>query len=539
MIGRSGFGETSGQRCFQPRAAVPVLITAALLTLSPGWSGVAEADSFTDDRSITWDSIRDDTRAFFSNVLFGGVDENNDGAIGDDERLNANTFRFAVAGAVLVGLTGGLLGSFVTLRRMALFGDMLGHAVLPGVAVGFVIAGTKNTTALLLGALGAGLLAAVLTRVVPSFSRVKEDAALGISLSLFYALGIWLLAWITRNPELSVEASGLDRYLFGNPAVVQAVDAWYLLVAAITVFATIAVFFKEFLVCTFDRSFAASIGVPLAAADTVLIVLVTIVVVVSIKILGVVLVSAMLTIPAATSYLLCVRFAKMCAVSAFLGASAGFAGTYFSTVFDVGTGPSIVCTSFSMLVLVFLFSPQSGIAREYVRHRRHSLRTVRENLLAAAFRVQESDPALGRTIPLARIAELRRETVAETREIAKKLLGSGWAEIDDSESSSGGALVLSPNGESRARRVVRTHRLWEIFLSREASLPADHVHPGAEEIEHYFDDHETDELDRLLDHPETDPHGRRIPDSSASLNEDSREEPTPPSGRTAPEGDPK
>ena len=135
------------------RRPCPLLVLAFVVTTAT--NGV-RADQFSGSRSITWDSVRDDTRSFFSHLFLGGYDANRDGEIDPTERASSPVFRSAVAGAFLVGLACGLLGAFVTLRGMALFGDMIGHSVLPGITLGYVAAGgSKSTPAMLAGALGA------------------------------------------------------------------------------------------------------------------------------------------------------------------------------------------------------------------------------------------------------------------------------------------------------------------------------------------------------------------------------------------------
>jgi len=430
----------------------------------------------------------------------------------------AGAIRSAVLGALLASVTCAVLGCFITLRRMALFGDMIGHAVLPGVAAGFIVAGHKSITALLLGALVAGLLAAWMTRAICARSPIKEDAALGITLSTFYACGVWLLSWITgpSRPDLSSEASGLDRYLFGNPAVIQTLDLVFLGIAAVVVIVFVMLFFKELLACSFDPAFASTVGIPQRLADAVLVILLTLVIVVSIKILGVILVAALLVIPPATAYLLTDRLHSMIFCASIVGAAAGFAGAWIDFVFDSGVGPSIVCVAFGILVVTFLFAGRRGVVAKWRRHRRLELRTARENLLATAYRIQERELDVGPELELSLLARERGEETRVTRALARKMHGSGWGEIV------GSRLVLTPQGENRGREIVRGHRLWELFLQREASLDPDHVHASAEEIEHFLGEETIGELERLLDHPDTDPHGREIPTASIVDEEETR-----------------
>ena len=388
---------------------------------------------------------------------------------------------------------------------MALFADMLGHAVLPGVAVGFILAGSKSTPALLLGSLAAGLLAAALTRAITSYSPIKDDASLGITLSLFYAIGIWLLSWITRaGPELSSQSSGLNHYLFGNPAIIQTVDLVFLVSAAVVVLALLCLFFKELTASIFDPSFTVSIGLSPRLFDGLLLLLLTLVIVVSLKILGVILVAALLVIPPATAYLLTDRLGRMIALSAFLGALSGFGGVYLDFVFGIGVGPAIVCLAFLWLMTAFLASPHHGVLGRYLLQKRLELKTLRENLLTSAWRIGERGGELA-AIPIGELARERGEEPSATRILARRMNGSNWGRFEKD------LLVLNSAGQERARALMRGHRLWEIFLQREASLAPDHVHAGAEEIEHFLDSETLRELEALLDNPETDPHGKKIP----------------------------
>ena len=425
----------------------------------------------------------------------------------------------AVLGACLSGLTCGALGSFIILRRMSLFADMLGHAVLPGVAIGFILVGSKSTPALLLGSLVAGLLAAALTRTITSYSRIKDDASLGITLSLFYAIGIWLLSWITRRGgDLGAKASGLNQYLFGNSAIITTVDLVFLALAALVVLAVLGLFFKEISSSIFDPSFTDSIGLPRKFFENLLLVLLTLVIVVSLKILGVILVGALLVIPPATAYLLTDKLPRMILLSAAFGGLAGFGGVYLDFVIlldkkgnGIGGGAAIVCLAFLGLMAAFLASPRHGILGRYLRHKRLALKTLRENLLTSAWRIGERDGELA-AIPIADLAGERGEDPSATRLLARRMNGSGWGRLETRDDR----LVLTPSGQERARALMRGHRLWEIFLQREASLAPDHVHAGAEEIEHFLDAETVRELEDLLDHPETDPHGKTIPPGEIS-----------------------
>jgi len=175
----------------------------------------------------------------------------------------------------------------------------------------------------------------------------------------------------------------------------------------------------------------------------------------------------------------------------------------------IGGGAAIVCLAFLGLMAAFLASPRHGILGRYLRHKRMALKTLRENLLTSAWRIGERGGELA-AIPIADLASERGEEPSATRLLARRMNGSGWGHIQSDR------LVLTPSGQERARTLMRGHRLWEIFLQREASLAPDHVHAGAEEIEHFLDAETVRELEELLDNPETDPHGKTIPPGEKS-----------------------
>ncbi len=194
----------------------------------------------------------------------------------------------------------------------------------------------------------------------------------------------------------------------------------------------------------------------------------------------------------------------MIALSAFLGALSGFGGVYLDFVFGIGVGPAIVCLAFLWLMTAFLASPHHGVLGRYLLQKRLELKTLRENLLTSAWRIGERGGELA-AIPIGELARERGEEPSATRILARRMNGSNWGRFEKD------LLVLNSAGQERARALMRGHRLWEIFLQREASLAPDHVHAGAEEIEHFLDSETLRELEALLDNPETDPHGKKIP----------------------------
>src|SRR3990172_3018574 len=205
------------------------------------------------------------------------------------------TLRNVLVGASLLGVVGGVLGSFALLRRQSLLGDAMAHAALPGVCLAFMLTGSKAPLALLLGALAAGLAGSLFILGVVRWSRVKEDSAIGIVLSVFFGVGIVLLTRIQKLPEGN--QSGLDKYLFGQAATLMEEDLLVMAALGGLVLAVVALFFKEFKLLAFDRAFAASLGFPVRALEVLLTCLLVVVVMVGLQTVGVVLMVAGLITP--------------------------------------------------------------------------------------------------------------------------------------------------------------------------------------------------------------------------------------------------
>ena len=217
--------------------------------------------------------------------------------------------RYALLGSMLLGISCGLLGSFLVVRKMALVGDALSHAVLPGVALGFLWNMSKDPVAIFVGATLAGLLGAGAVHLLKQTTRLKEDTALGLVLASFFAVGICMVTMIQRLP--TGNKSGIDKFLFGQAAAIGAADVQLMGVVTGLAVMVIAVFYKEFLVTSFDAGFARAVGLPVQMFHYGLMLLLAFAVVIALQAVGVVLVSAMLITPAAAAYLLTDRMHRM------------------------------------------------------------------------------------------------------------------------------------------------------------------------------------------------------------------------------------
>lgn len=412
--------------------------------------------------------------------------------------------RYAVGGAILLGICCGVLGGFVVVRKIALVGDALSHAVLPGVALGFLWNLSKDPWAIFIGATLAGLAGTVMVRALTATTRLKEDAALGLVLASFFAVGACLVTMIQRLP--SGNKSGVDKFLFGQAAAIGADDLWLMSGVTLLVLAVVGLFYKELLVSSFDRGFARSSGLAVAWIDRGLLLLLAFTVVIALQAVGAVLVSAMLITPAAAAYLLTDRLHRLLFAAAFFGAAAGVVGAFLSFLGpDLPTGPFMVLAASSLFSVAFLFAPRHGVVTRWWRRRDRAARTRRENTLKALYQVWERRGSDDESITFAELAQHRGEDVAMAREQAAALAAHDLASI------SGEKILFTPQGRRRAAEIVRNHRLWELYLTNTVNIASDHVHEDAEKIEHVLGEDVVRELERRLNYANRDPHGRRIP----------------------------
>ena len=287
------------------------------------------------------------------------------------------TIRNVALGAAIIGVVGGVLGSFAILRRQGLFGDALAHATLPGVCVAFMLSGAKAPVVLLSGAALSAGLGALLILTIVSRTRIKQDAALGIVLSVFFGAGTVLLTYIGRSG--SGDQSGLDRFIFGQAATIVRDDVVTMGILAALALLVVALLFKEFKLLSFDPAFAASLGFPVGMLNVLLTLLIVVAVIVGIQAVGVVLMAAMLIIPAAAARQWTDRLGAMVVISGFFGAFSGVSGALVSaTGANLPTGPLIVLSAAVLLVLSLFLGRSQGFLWGWMgsrRNRREALRS--------------------------------------------------------------------------------------------------------------------------------------------------------------------
>lgn len=406
----------------------------------------------------------------------------------------------ALLAALLVGIACGILGSYVVVRRVALVGDALSHAVFPGVVAGFMWSEDRNIFVIFGCALVAGLLGVVFVRAVEKSTRLKSDAALGIVLASFFAIGI---LWNSTDQQ-----SGVKDFLFGDLAVISVLDLQLMGGVTLLVIVSVLVLIRPFQVLSFDEGFAVGLGYPVKILNFIFFGLLTFSVVVALQAVGVVLVSAMLITPAATAYLLSDRMHRMMIYSVGFGCLACVLGGYISTQINgMPPGPVIALVGACGFALTYFFAPKHGVLAKLLRHLRQRNRVERENILKAIYKVLEQEGFEDSGISIKKLATVRRSTLDDAMRQGRMLVESEEATWEEDQS----AIYLTPSGWRRAAEIVRNHRLWELYLTDLANYEADHVHDDAEKIEHVLGAEAVRKLERDLDFPEFDPHGKPIP----------------------------
>lgn len=274
--------------------------------------------------------------------------------------INDYTLRIVLMGVTALGVTAGALGVFALLRGQSLLGDAISHASLPGIAVAFLLTGSKNPAVLLCGGALAGGIGSLCIMGITRYTRLKKDAALGIILSVFFGTGLVLLTYIQKYG--SSNQSILNKFLFGNASTLLAQDVVLMCAVGAGVLLLLALFFKESALITFDSEYARALGYPVFALEALLTLLTVLSIVIGLQCVGVVLMSSLLVAPAAAARQWTKRLAPMVLLAAFFGASSGIIGALISSSFvHLPTGPTIVVVVSVIVLVSLVFGPSAGL----------------------------------------------------------------------------------------------------------------------------------------------------------------------------------
>lgn len=274
-----------------------------------------------------------------------------------------------LVGTMLLGLAAGVIGTFSFLQKQSLIGDAAAHAALPGVALAFLLTGEKDLPILMLGAVITSTLAVYSIQGIVQYSKLKADAAIGLVLSVFFGIGIVFLTIVNRQP--GGNQSGLSDFIFGKAAAMTKSDLYWLVFCAGLILLVSVLLQKQWKLMIFDPVYAKSIGLPVHMLKIILTALIVLAIVTGIQAVGVILMSALLIIPAVTAKLWAKTVVGMLIFSGLLGGFSGVIGTYISSLkTGLSTGPVIVLVSALAFILSYFISPRAGLIRKYLHKRR-------------------------------------------------------------------------------------------------------------------------------------------------------------------------
>lgn len=413
-------------------------------------------------------------------------------------------------GSMLMCLIAAFVGTFSVLRKQSLVGETLSHASYPGIIISLLLAkmlvGGELLLLPLVGASVSALLGVWCINLLTKKYGVSSDSALCVVLSSFFGVALVLLSCLQSSfPTLYRE---LQSYLFGQAATQTNVHILLYSVLLVVVLGAILCSYRSIKTVIFDPEFAKTIGINSKFITALLLSVTVLAVVVGIRSLGVVLMSSMLIFPAVSGRLWTSRLEYVLLLAALFGMVAGFFGVYFSHELSIRqdtsfpTGPMIVVSAASIFIVSSFLSPEKGLAFRYVRRKQFRRLCRQENLLKVLWKVcskkNSSLVSQDEIMEHIQAASLKRDLTA----LRKK----GWVKACGSD-----MYELTPEGAHWGKKIVRLHRLWEVYLVEYCGVGSDRVHPSAEEMEHIITPDIELELEKLLDHPRQDPHMQPIP----------------------------
>lgn len=429
--------------------------------------------------------------------------------------------RAPVLGCMLMCFASSLVGVIVFLRKQSLLGESLSHAAYPGVILGVIAVGWFNFSEsqefeialfIIIGAFISALFGLWMIQLLQSKLGVRSDSALCFILATFFGIGITLASQVQFTYTSLYRQAQV--YLFGQAATMTDIHIVIYGFFAVVIVSTLFCFYKELQLIIFDREYAKSLGIRVLSFDAFVFILIVLAVVIGIRSVGVVLMSAMLIAPAASARQFTNKLHQMLLIASLFGLVSGFLGVYLSVElsyylseqyavshFAIPTGPMIVIVISCICLLSLLLAPDRGLIWRWMRIGKFRYRCLCENLLKSLW----SEGAKNEIVLEKQQALLNISTYYLSF-ILWMFVRKGWV-----EKISPNKYYLSTSGMQRAAQVVRLHRLWEVYLADYLGVGAERVHRSAEEMEHIITPELEEELTVLLNDPKRDPHYQPIP----------------------------
>ena len=396
--------------------------------------------------------------------------------------------RLVVISTILLGCACGLMGGFLLLRKRSLMGDTLSHATLPGVGLAFMLGlalggDGKSLPLLLSGAAITGLMGCAAVLFIREQTRIKDDAAMGIVLSVFFGAGVSILGVIQTMPEGS--AAGLESFIYGKTASMVMSDFQVLVLVTVCVITCSLLLFKEFRLLCFDETFAAALGWPVKFLDILLLALITAVTVAGLQAVGLILIIAFLITPAAAARFWTNQLDRMLLLSALIGAASAWLGASLSAFFPrLPAGAVIVLVAALCFIVSMLIGTERGLLLRFLRQSQLKKRIGRQHLLRALYEILEGGRVTEelniRTVPFRQIRGRRTWSDRQLRDCIRRACNEGLVEVPSKVDS----ILLTETGLAEAAQVTRNHRLWEMYLIEYADVATSRVDRDADMVEH-------------------------------------------------------
>lgn len=422
---------------------------------------------------------------------------------------------WVLVGTVLLGISASVIGSFAFLRKRSLMGDALAHAALPGVMIAFILFQTNSPLVMFFGAIFSSFMGLFLMSWLPKNTKIKPDAAMAITLSFFFALGMMLLSYI-QGLEIAGK-SGLDKMLFGQAAAMLPSDLYLLSFVAVTILITVIIFFQKFRLIAFNLVYAQALGFNMVLYETILAILIVTSVVIGLQIVGVVLMAAVLLTPVAAARFWSKNLSTMLFTAGVIGGVSGLISANISYMAPaMPTGPWMVVVLSVLFILSFLFAPERGLFSNLNKQHKLRLKVREENILRTLYVLNERtlQPAnqeiqLNYSFSLEDIMKYRSVGLGELQQTLKRLCVKGLIVNMPSQQID---IKLSERGMDQAIDLTIRHRLWENYLTQKVNIDAEDVHGQAEKVEHLLTEEQTQQIEQeLINQSTKDPHGKLIP----------------------------
>ncbi len=406
-------------------------------------------------------------------------------------------------GTILLGFTCGIVGVLVVLNKKALIVDAISHSILPGICIGFMLSGVKNPIYLILGGMIAGGISVFLIDWITTVSRIKKDASIAVVLSFMFSIGVILLSVIQDSGNSN--QSGLSDFLFGKAATIVKNDLYVFSFMSFLVITIIPVFYRHFKIALFDPNFAHTIGLKKEHIQILISTLIIISTAIGIQTVGIVLMSALIITPASSAFFWTNSFRNSIFISGIFAVISSIVGVFISYLSPLmPTGPWIIVALSAIAFFSAFFSPK-GMITKRIKVIKNKKKMISDNVLKYLYRIGENDNTTtrGRTF----------NEIKNFRTIYSKELKTGLKILNKNNLviKAGDLWMLSEKGTTEAKRIIRIHRLWELYMQKFMLIQSDHVHESAETIEHIMTPELEKELLKRLGKPTLDPHQKNIP----------------------------